>query len=189
MKNRRYHTQCIEDTLQVLVCMPGFTSSKTFTHYGQGDVVRKDYNLGAKFVHGEIPVANIDELSLVLTELEKIPNAFVIRGKALDHLTGDKEVRRLGSGDGANFKGNFMTPTEGRRWVLMDVDKCVLPKHLHLSKANLPKILAWVISQLPKELHDVTVHWQLSSSAGVYGADVLSIHLWFWLTEPANTRY
>ena len=172
------------DHIQVLMCQSGYFASKTFKKKANGEVEAKPYDLGSKFTQFEFPVTSIKELSQALTGLEACRQAIVIRGQQVAGLPAEGMVRRTGSGEGEMFTGNFMTPSEGRRWVMVDVDKCVLPKHLRLSNANLPKILDWVLNQLPVELRDVTCHWQLSSSAGVFSTDLLSIHLWFWLTQP-----
>jgi len=34
----------------------------------------------------------------------------------------------------------------------------------------------------------VSYHWQLSSSAGIYNTDHISVHLWFWLSSPQTSQ-
>lgn len=184
MQNQTPATNVDSDAITCLWCLSGHSATKTFVADGDGNITKRDFNAGLLFVPFEQPIKNIFELSEALTELEKIPNAFLIRGRLCDPALASQALRRLGSDEGDNFKGHFKTPEQGRHWVLIDVDKLKLPKKLALTKQNLAKVLDWITEQLPPELQGVSFHWQLSSSAGVYGTDSVSVHFWFWLAHP-----
>lgn len=174
------------DEITCLYCLPGYAATKTFVADDAGNIVKHDFNAGTLFRQFEQPINSILELSEALTELEKNPRASVIRGKLCDPKLADEALRRLGAGEGLDFKGHFKTPAQGRHWVLIDVDKLKLPKRLPLTAKNLGKILHWISEQFPPELHDVSFHWQLSSSAGVFDTHAVSAHFWFWLTCPVT---
>lgn len=186
MKHQAPSTNGSCDAIACLVCLPGYSATKTFVTDAAGKVIKRNFNAGTLFHQFEQPINNILELSEALTVLEKNPSASVIRGSLCDPTLAGEALRRLGSGEGHNFKGHFKTPAQGRHWVLIDVDKLKLPKSLPLTAKNLGRILHWITDQLPPELEDVSFHWQLSSSAGVFGADSVSAHFWFWLTQPAT---
>jgi hypothetical protein len=118
---------------------------------------------------------NIRELSRLLQNLERMPNVMVIRGEPKDSLDLQRGVRRR--------KTNFVTPPEGRRWIMIDFDKIPLPTGMgvaHDAKA----VAEYLVSLLPPEFHDASYHYQLSSSAGLKDASVASMHVWFWLDQP-----
>lgn len=186
MKNQAPSTNGSCDAITCLMCLAGYSATKTFVTDAAGKVIKHDFNAGTLFYQFEQPINNILELSEALTELEKNPSASVIRGSLCDPTLAGEALRRLGAGEGQNFKGHFKTPAQGRHWVLIDVDKLKLPKSLPLTAKNLGRILHWITDQLPPELQDVSFHWQLSSSAGVFGTDSVSAHFWFWLTRPAT---
>jgi hypothetical protein len=82
-------------------------------------------------------------------------------------------------------KANFETPPNGRLWVLIDIDKYKLPTGMGL-KIDHEEVIEFLVGLLPAEFHDVTYHWQMSSSAGFGKSDLVSMHLWFYLEKPAR---
>ncbi|MDP4918200.1 MAG: hypothetical protein NWR12_10805, partial [Haliea sp.] len=44
--------------------------------------------------------------------------------------------------------------------------------------------IEYAVSQLPEEFNDASYIWQLSSSCGLFDTNVISVHLFFWLTDP-----
>lgn len=131
-------------------------------------------------------VNDIHDLSTVLKFCEQNPNALIIRGEPVSDAVVGSWVRRTGSGEGANFTGNFRTPPQGRHYLEIDVDKLPLPKGWTLDQANISKICEYIVHQLPPEFHDASYHWQLSSSAGVFDNTKVSAHFWFWLAAPVS---
>jgi hypothetical protein len=170
------------DYLTVLATDPDRTASKRFVKTAAG--TRKiDYHAGRWFtVYEPLPVTDIVSLHEALTAVESFPNLLVIRGAPIKHSYVTARIRRLGDNTGA---GNFQTPAQGRRWVLIDFDKIPLPKGLRLKKDPVA-VCDYLVGLLPPEFHKVSYHWQLSSSAGVYGSSQVSMHIWFWLTCPVS---
>lgn len=186
MKSPHISTDAALDTITCLVCLKGYSATKKFVSDGTGNIVKHDFNAGSLLNHFDFPINDIFELSEALFALETNPNAFVIRGQLYDYALTEAALRRTGSGEGQEFTGNFMTPVQGRYWVLIDVDKLMLPMGLELTEENLEKILDWITQQFPPELQGVSFHWQLSSSAGVFNNHSVSAHFWFWLTDPVT---
>jgi hypothetical protein len=124
----------------------------------------------------EVEAAGIDDLSAVLTEIQAAPTLCIIRGRLIDGL-GPVVLRRKDAWGG--FPAFFEAVPEGIPWVMCDFDKVPIP-------ADLPPDdrVEYLVRQLPDYMHDVTYHFQFSSSAGVKGWDTISAHVWFWLSEP-----
>jgi hypothetical protein len=68
----------------------------------------------------------------------------------------------------------------GSCWILISLP---LPEGIDLV-SNTEQAIAFVLQQLPAELHKCSCHWQLSNSAGTADTNSISIHLYFWLSEP-----
>lgn len=169
------------DTLTLLVCPPGFSATKTHTKT-DGKIDTAPYNAGMYFASKEFLADGIHALSKSLMSLETIPDALVIRGAPQPHLNTAKPHQRTKNDSCCNY----LTPPEGRQYAMIDIDKLSLPQGLKLSKRTLPRVIRYVINLLPKEFHNVSFHWQLSSSAGVGDPTKVSIHLWFWFDRPIS---
>ena len=170
---------CI-DHVTVLMTAPGHTASKRFVKTAAG-IQKTDFNAGFLFKLLEpLPVTDIVSLHEALTAIESFPNMLVIRGAPLNASHAECWIRRLGDGSEGS---NFATPSIGRRWVLIDFDKIALPKK-HSLKKDTVAVCDYLIGLLPPEFHDVSYHWQLSSSAGVFNTSTVSMHIWFWLDWP-----
>lgn len=174
------------DTVTILRVLPGrMATKKIVADKNSGLPSVTSYDAGNTFLaHPLFPVSSIETLSKLLKTLETEPECFVIRGEPVDQRVYGIQVRRTGSGFGNAFKGNFRSPELGHSYLMLDFDKIKLPTGLVLSPATVRQVVEYVIKQLPKEFHDVTCHWQLSSSAGFVAPDVVSLHLWFWLARP-----
>jgi hypothetical protein len=174
------------DTVTVLWTAPGKLATKQFSKSSPGEATTvKSYDAGFLYSVAEpVGVNSIEELSTVLTFIEKHPRAFIIRGAPVSGNIIGKDVTRTGSGQGDGFEGNFKTPVQGRHFLEIDVDKFVLPKGWRLNRASIGKICQHIVHLLPPEFHDVSYHWQLSSSAGVFDNTKVSAHFWFWLARP-----
>lgn len=162
------------DFITVLTTQPGNFASKVITRNTDGQIDIQNFNAGMSFAVLELPaIDGIHTLSNYLTQLETIPNALVIRGRPLPHIAQSSWVYRR--------KVNFLTPDSGHRWLMIDIDKYPLPKHL-LSKCNSHAAIEYLVGKLPAEFRDATYYWSFSSSAGVKNHGNVSAHLWFWLT-------
>lgn len=174
------------DTVQILWTAPGKLASKQFHKASStSEVIKRDYDAGYSFVVlAPWPVNSIYELSPLLQAAEELPEALVIRGAPVTTDIVGSRAQRRGSGEGADFVGTFRTPAPGRCYAMIDIDKYVLPRGWTLNQTSVPKICEHLVQQLPKEFHNVSYHWQLSSSAGIGDPRVVSMHLWFWFDRP-----
>lgn len=176
------------DTVTILWTEPGRLTTKQFSKTSaSSEIVVAQYDAGYWFTtYPPIGVNAIDELSAVLDIVEKQPRALIVRGAPVSDDVIGPRVTRTGSGEGDNFVGNFKTPEGGHFYLEIDVDKLALPEGWRLNKASVPKICEHIVSLLPTEFHDVSYHWQLSSSAGVFDRSHVSMHFWFFLTKPVT---
>lgn len=174
------------DTVTILWTAPGKLATKQFSKASSGaPTTVKPYDAGYLYsIEEPIGVNSIEELSALLTIIEKYPQALIIRGAPVSGDIIGKDVTRTGSGQGESFEGNFKTPAQGRHYMEIDVDKVVLPKGWRLNRGSIGKICQHIVQLLPPEFHDASYHWQLSSSAGVFDNTKVSAHFWFWLTKP-----
>lgn len=154
----------VVDKVTVLMSWDGI-ATKRITRSDTGEIVIHEFSAGMYFTVGILPVDGIVALSDTLTALEDFSKALLIRGDPVAGLDWSAKTRRLGA--------NFQTPEEGRQWVMLDLDKIPLPKGLR-GTPDSPRLREYVISLLPDEFHDVSYHWQLSSSAGFRGRDKIS---------------
>ncbi|SOD97047.1 hypothetical protein SAMN05421508_106223 [Caenispirillum bisanense] len=126
----------------------------------------------------EMPAHNIHELSALLSELESIPNACIIRAALRPGYPTEGVVRRIH--DGGDGRVPFAERAAGNPWIMIDVDGLPAPDGLHTNADRLD----YIVSTLPTWFHGVTYHYQWSASAGLSGWDRLSCHLFFWLDRP-----
>jgi len=159
------------DTLTILECSRSCTASKQIVRKADGEIEIKGFNAGKFFRVQTVPVNGIDELSAALKQLETMAKTFVIRGTLKEAVDPMKSYQRL--------KVNFLTPEQGKWWVLIDLDKLPVP-----GGATVIAAIEHLVQKLPSEFHDVSYHYQLSSSAGFSAPGTLSAHVWFWLTDP-----
>jgi hypothetical protein len=119
---------------------------------------------------------NIEHLSCILDLIQDWHSSCVIRGRLIEGRT-DPVLRRKDAwgGQPAFFE---MVP-EGISWCMIDMDKVPAPPDLHPDDR-----INYLVGLLPEYLRDTSYHYQWSSSAGTKGWDLLSIHMWFCLSEP-----
>ena len=133
----------------------------------------------------EVPVTSIASLSAVLTQLERKPNTAVIRGK----FKGDAVAAVIDAEEykpGLARKVKALYDDTPHHWVLIEVDKFTSAADPVLEPEV--AIAEYITTMLPAAFHDVSHHWQLSSSAGhANSAGALKVHLWFWLDTPATS--
>ena len=152
---------------------------------------KKSYNAGAMFEPATRPVRNLVELVAVLDAVRRDPRAFVVRGDltpgVLDAMAtnpGHKIRRR-------KLKKGDYTPElieASRQWLMIDIDNYTLPSWADLADDPEAAVDHAIHELLPPAFHDVECWWQLSASAG-FAAGVLKVHLFFWLTEPAENEH
>jgi hypothetical protein len=131
-------------------------------------------------------VNNIHDLSKLLTHLEQNePNTCIIRGGLVDGVDLNSSIfRRLRRPDDEDLNSSPLVDV-AQPWIMVDIDKHPLPDGIDLI-SNTGQAIAFAIEQLPAELHKCSCHWQLSNSAGTADTNSISIHLYFWLSEPIS---
>jgi len=127
------------------------------------------------------PIESIRELSEILSVLSTDPESAVIRGSRIEATEGIPLVRRA-KWDHPD-KGIAGFEPEPKQWLCVDIDKLSTPEGLDPG-ADPAAAAAWVRTQLPEWLQDVTFHYQWSASAGVKSWAKCKIHCWFWMDRP-----
>ena len=129
---------------------------------------------------------NIHELSKLLCQLEQNePTACVIRGGLADGVDTNRPIlRRLRRSNEEDFNDAPLVDVP-QPWIMLDIDKLALPEGIDLV-SNTEQAISFVLQKLPAELHKCSCHWQLSNSAGTADTNSISIHLYFWLSEPIS---
>mgnify|MGYP003635560251 CR=1 FL=1 len=129
--------------------------------------------------------SNLEQLSALLLRLEDDPSRLIIRDQALAGVDVTHPVRRK--------KADALRPPQEApfvdkpiSWLMLDVDKQPLPPDIDLVAQPLEAI-EHLITQLPVEFHNCSIHYQLSGSAGVNYVDRVSAHLVFWLDKPTTS--
>jgi hypothetical protein len=144
------------------------------------DDTRRTSKGGPKwFRHFETEVHSIHDLSAVLSSIEDVPHAVVIRGQLLPDVDATGDVLRRKEAWGGHRAYYRMNPA-GVTWMMADFDKLPEPEGLHPDDR-----LSYLVSRLPVEFHEVSHYYQWSSSMGLPSrAGLLSGHLWYCLETP-----
>jgi len=141
-------------------------------------------------------VSNICELSALLTDLERDSEACIIRGRfvgmdqAQAALPGILERDRKSGRNGSELKPGYVLrrvelfPDRPLHYFMIDIDGFKPQGVDHMADPE-AAIAQYVETKLPECFHQVSYHWQLSSSAGhPDAAGILKAHVWFWLKTP-----
>lgn len=173
----------------------------TKTWLADGSV--KGYDPARLFTYATRTVANIAELSALLTRIENDPHAFIIRGTLKgdaaeiqrENLTAWNEDARQAAtkagksfhpitpGDGQYLRRSALVDDHARHWLMVDIDGADVGVDPITRPAE--AIKKFIREHLPAEFHEASFHWQLSSSTGHANKQGLNAHVWFWLREPA----
>jgi hypothetical protein len=123
------------------------------------------------------PVRDIRELSALLTKLESISTACVIRGR----YVGAERAARANepAAPGHVLRRLDFFQDQPLHAAMFDVEDVETPADPQANTAA--TIAAWILANLPKEFHGVSYHWQLSNSFGHPTKPGLRVHIWFWL--------
>jgi P4 family phage/plasmid primase-like protien len=122
-------------------------------------------------------VAGIHDLSALLTKLERQRRASMIRGKPRPELDLDATVLRRMS----NFEDQPLHA------IMIEVDGFEAISDSPL-RDPIAAVKEYITVVLPECFEGVTVHWQLSNSAGHPSkGDTLRAHLWFWLETSRSS--
>lgn len=177
-------------TISVLHAPNHYMVKRYWLDEEQGSLQKQDYDRATYFKAEGVEVNGIHELSRLLSNLESDSHRFIVRGLLADDVDTSTVIRRrMRRGDGGIGNPNeYPFLDEPQPWAMIDVDKLPLPQSIDLLQQP-EEAVRYVISQLPEEFHDVDVHWQLSSSAGLSPDDhVISVHLCYWLDKPVSNE-
>lgn len=156
---------------------PRFSTAKRFTPDGT-----TPFNAGMFFSPTEEPVGGIRDLASLLEQAtDPALKLLIIRGKLRSDLAariqpGQLVRRRKGSFDEA-----------AHYWMLTDFDQVRVPG-ADVVLAPEEAVLGVILQALPEYFHDATCFWQLSSSAGMSGDDLVRVHIWWWLDRLVSDR-
>ena len=131
----------------------------------------------------ELPSAK--QLIRKLVDLQSEPHAMLVRGGLRGGVDLSAPIRRrLHVQDEDPNEAPFLD--QAINWMMVDIDKLVLPPKIDLITSP-EDAVKFAISQLPREFHNASVFWHLSSSAGVRSPGTISVHLNYWLHEPKTS--
>ena len=143
------------------------------------------YDSPKNYSHRTAQVADIRELSAVLTDLEGDPSTMIVRGRYI----GDERARPL-MGDDKGWQPPYVLRREAvfedqpLHSLMVDVDG-FRPTSADPLTDTVAACVEYISTQLPECFHLCAYHWQLSGSAGHPDhAGLLKAHLWFWLERP-----
>lgn len=165
-----------DDTITVLQCMANHRATKTISRDADGSIKIKPYQAGLRFVAHPLHIRTIDDLSRVLGSLEQRPDMFVIRGVLRRGVDGSLVLRRSSTSD-APFQ------PASHFWLALDFDEVPEPQGVHFCDEP-ERCVLHVMSMLPPEFSQVTVHWRASASAGFKPG--IRVHLWFVSAAPLS---
>lgn len=148
------------------------------------------YAAGGQFFPEEMTFVGIDGLAAVMERVQADAHALIVRGALTDavrrHLMADPDAmirrRKLSRG---GVPGTLVEVD--RDWIMVDIDSWPLPTWADLADDPELVIDAAVRDLLPEPFHDARAWWQLSSSAG-FVTDVLKVHVFYMLAEPASNE-
>ncbi len=136
------------------------------------------YDNGFMFDYSNFDIDNIEHLHELLTWLETKPHKIIIRGELIAGIDATKPVLRRKDDDITKSRLKCFKARKSNDWVMLDFDKLPLPDDVREADR-----IEYLISMLPDYLHDVSYHYQYSSSAGLKGWDTISAHIWMWLSH------
>jgi len=165
--------------------------SKTFFLDADNKIQKISYDSCKHFAIKTRDVNGINDLSRLLSKIEVRSDLMVIRGLARSEVDASKLVFRQ-TFNPHNVEHQAAPPQEKPfkdepiSWLMIDVDDELLPDGVDLV-TDTDKAIGYIVDKLPPEFQKATYHWQLSSSAGIYNSDHISVHLWFWLSSPQTS--
>ena len=159
--------------------------AKQISEGADGKPLKKSYDNCTQFTLKQPEVNGIEELSALLTKLESCTDRLIVRGFPHAEIDLQHPIRkRTFNSKRTPQSAPFID--EAIPWLMIDVDDQSLPSGLSLI-SDPYEAIAYVVSLLPEEFHKSSYHWQFSASAGLYGDQSISVHLWFWLSKPLTT--
>jgi hypothetical protein len=165
------------DFLTVVTPVPIGNLTKRISKHGDQTVIKSQAG-HLRFKSEQVQINDIYSLAEVLQELEKNPNAAVLRGMLSEEADQNKHYRRKW---GRRSDGTGAYLESDHRWVMLDMDSVPLDM-VGIDPVVDPEGCALaVVGLLPPAWHDASFYWQYGSSQGFKEDGSVSLHLWFWL--------
>ena len=139
----------------------------------------------------EHPIASLRDLGAVLEDVSGDPRAFIVRGGLAPWVRDEmaqgqgRPIRRRKLKKGDDDPSLVEVPCP---WLMIDIDNFPLRPSDDLADDPESAIEHAISELLPPAFHDTEAWWQLSSSAG-FSAGMLKVHVFFWLSEPADNLH
>lgn len=147
------------------------------------------YQNARQFRPEAAPVADIQELALLLAVLESLPQACLVRGEYIgsDQASAELERQREVLKSGHTLRSGDFFKDQALHWLMIDVDRFVPaagdPVHAPEEAAH-----EFIKTHLPAAFQEASFIWALSGSAGhSKSAGLLKMHLHFWLAKPQTS--
>jgi len=170
------------DSVTILTTKGGLRATKLLELTSSGWLVTP-YDRAAWFSVEERQVGNIFDLAALLTDLERRPHSFIVRGQLLEGID-RSNARRLLHDRTVN---GVVTPATlracARRWIPLDIDSLPLPDGLD-PLAYPEAAVRYVLTLLPDMFTSVTVWWCFTSTMGIKPG--LRMRLFFWSARPIS---
>jgi hypothetical protein len=126
-------------TITILQCDRGaasrktgrrFTATKTWRIGDRGKVECVGFDAGTYFRCRCYPVSDINHLYKILSQLQRRPLQFLIRGLPNPTVDLSESVRRMKHPDHDNDDVNWFVEGNGQPWVLIDIDNLPVPPEI-----------------------------------------------------------
>jgi hypothetical protein len=180
-------TEATRDSITIMITKGRVLATKRIIRRaGAAKPEIQEYGLAKHFSIRERPVGNIYELALLLDEIEKRPDIFVVRGKPAAGINRNHALRRLHP---RTHPDGTVTPQTldpaPRHWIPLDLDALVAPDWLDPFD-DPDQTVEFAVGHLPAEFHGVTVRWTFTSGHGVKPG--IRLRLFFWADRPLEDR-
>lgn len=162
---------------------PNTRQAKFFERQSDGGINGRPYQNTKYFWALEESIRSLRDFYEAVVGYGKSGDAFIVRGTLGDGVDTTRPVRRrlrVGSASDAN---ECAIKPQVSPWLMIDIDKLALPDAMDVIEQT-EQSIEYAVSQLPEEFNDASYIWQLSSSCGLFETNVISVHLFFWLTDP-----
>ncbi|MDA9581180.1 hypothetical protein N9S00_08260 [Luminiphilus sp.] len=171
------------DTQLLVLRAPNTRQAKHFVRQSDGGINGRPYQNAKYFWALEAPIRSLRDFFEVVVGHGESGDAFIVRGTLGDGVDTTRPVRRRLSVGSASDENEYAIKPQASPWLMIDIDKLALPEAMDVIEQS-EQSIQYAVSQLPEEFHDASYIWQLSSSCGFFDTNVISVHLFFWLTDP-----
>jgi hypothetical protein len=147
-----------------------------------GEWVITQYGNAKNFSIAVRNVGTIYELAALLTEIERDPRSFIVRGEPVEDLDLGHAYRRVHPRKRADgtVEPATLRPA-ARHWVPLDIDSIACPEWLDpLHEPD--RTVEYVVNQLPEEFHGASCWWSFTSRQGIKSG--IYLRLFFWSDRP-----